>query len=70
MLRSLSNDFHSVKGDFDEDEIPAKKLQIGEFKIGMIHGHQIISLGNIEALGSIQRELDFIFNYIYFIIFY
>ena len=58
-LKSLSNDFHSVKGDFDEDEMPEKKVvQIGEFKIGMIHGHQVIPWGNIEALGSIQRELD------------
>ena len=42
-LRSLSNYFHSIKGDFDEDEMPEKKVvQIGEFKIGMIHGHQVI----------------------------
>ena len=58
-LKSLSNDFHSVKGDFDEGDMPEKKLVIiGEFKIGLIHGHQILPWGNAEALSSIQRELD------------
>ena len=58
-LRSLSNDFHSVKGDFDDGDMPEKKLvTIGEFKIGMIHGHQVLPLGDAEALSSVARELD------------
>jgi len=58
-LKSLSNDFHSVKGDFDEGDMPEKKVvTIGEFKIGLIHGHQILPWGNVESLSSIQRELD------------
>jgi len=58
-LKSLSNDFHSVKGDFDEGDMPEKKVvTIGEFKIGMIHGHQVLPWGNPESLSSIQRELD------------
>ena len=58
-LKSLSNDFHSVKGEFDDGDMPEKKVvQIGEFKIGMIHGHQILPWGNLEALSSVQRELD------------
>ena len=57
-LKSLSNDFHTVKGDYDEGDIPEKKVvQIGEFKIGMIHGHQVLPWGDIEALTNIQREL-------------
>ena len=57
-LKSLSNDFHTVKGDFDEGDIPEKKVvQIGEFKIGMIHGHQVLPWGNLDALTNIQREL-------------
>lgn len=57
-LKSLSNDFHCVKGDYDEADYPEKKVvQIGEFKIGMIHGHQILPWGNIDALSSVQREL-------------
>jgi vacuolar protein sorting-associated protein 29 len=58
-LKSLSNDFHSVKGDFDEGDMPDKKVvTIGEFKIGMIHGHQILPWGNADSLSTIQRELD------------
>ena len=58
-LKSLSNDFHSVKGDFDEGDMPEQKVvTIGEFKIGMIHGHQVLPWGNVEALSSIQRQLD------------
>ena len=58
-LKSLSNDFHSVKGDFDEGDMPEKKIvTIGEFKIGMIHGHQILPWGNTDSLFAIQRELD------------
>ena len=57
-LKSLSNDFHQVKGDFDEGDIPEKKVvQIGEFKIGMIHGHQVLPWGDPEALSNVQREL-------------
>ena len=58
-LKSLSNDFHSVRGDYDEGDMPDKKVvTIGEFKIGLIHGHQILPWGNVEALSSIQRQLD------------
>jgi vacuolar protein sorting-associated protein 29 len=57
-LKSLSNDFHTVKGDFDEGDIPEKKVvQIGEFKIGMIHGHQVLPWGDLDALTNVQREL-------------
>ena len=58
-LQSLSNDFHKVKGDFDEADLPEKKVvTIGEFKIGMIHGHQILPIGDIESLSYLARELD------------
>jgi vacuolar protein sorting-associated protein 29 len=59
-LKSLSNNFHGVKGDFDENNsLPEfKTVQIGEFKIGMIHGHQVIPLGDAEALANIQRQLN------------
>ena len=57
-LKSLSNDFHTVKGDFDEGDIPEKKVvQIGEFKIGMIHGHQVLPWGDLDSLTNVQREL-------------
>ena len=56
-LRSLSNDFQCVKGNFDTNELPEKKcVQIGDFQIGLIHGHQILPWGDLESLSSIQRE--------------
>jgi vacuolar protein sorting-associated protein 29 len=58
-LKSLSNDFHSVKGDYDDGDMPETKLvTIGEFKIGMIHGHQVLPLGDVESLSGIARQLD------------
>ena len=57
-LKSLSNDFHSVKGDFDEGDIPEKKcVQIGDFNIGLIHGHQVLPWGDLESLANVQRSL-------------
>ena len=58
-LKTLSNNFYCVKGDYDFDEsLPEKKcVQIGEFKIGMIHGHQVFPTGDIDSLASVQREL-------------
>ena len=58
-LRSLSNDPHGVKGDYDEGDMPEKKLvTIGEFKIGMIHGHQVLPWGDTDSLSCIARQLD------------
>ena len=58
-LKSLSNNFHCVKGDYDlEESLPDKKcIQIGEFKIGIIHGHQVIPSDDIHSLSNIQRSL-------------
>ena len=57
-LKSLSKDFHIVKGDFDQEDIPEKKMiQIGDFNIGLIHGHQVLPWGDLESLGMVQRSL-------------
>jgi vacuolar protein sorting-associated protein 29 len=59
-LHSLSSDFHVIRGDYDINKnLPEKlSIQIGNFKIGMIHGHQIIPMGDLEILSNVQRELD------------
>lgn len=39
--------------------MPEKKtVQIGNFKIGLIHGHQVVPWDDLESLASVQRELD------------
>jgi vacuolar protein sorting-associated protein 29 len=50
---------HVVAGDFDEDPtLPESKVvQIGHFRIGLIHGHQIVPWGDSAALSIVQRRL-------------
>lgn len=60
-LKTLSNDVHVVKGDFDDASLsfPEEKVvNIGSFKIGLIHGHQIVPWGDPDAIGIAQRRLD------------
>lgn len=51
---------HVVRGDFDDDTTfpDSKVIQIGQFKIGLIHGHQIVPWGDAHALAMVQRQLD------------
>ena len=59
-LKGLASNVHIVRGDFDEGtSLPEQKLvTIGEWKIGMIHGHQVIPWGDKEALSNTQRMMD------------
>ena len=59
-LAVTKNQVHIVKGDFDElPNFPIRKvLQVGNVKIGVIHGHEIVPWGDVEALAAVQRELD------------
>ena len=59
-LRSVCPDVHAVKGDMDDDPgLPEDKVvTIGQFKIGLCHGHQIIPWGEKEALAIKRRQLE------------
>ncbi|KAL0476805.1 vacuolar protein sorting protein VPS29 [Acrasis kona] len=62
-LKTIAPDLHVVKGDFDEklkgiDTPDFKVIQLGQFKIGIIHGHQVVPLGDKESLAMWQRKLD------------
>eukprot|EP00301_Raphidiophrys_heterophryoidea_P010874 c16198_g1_i1.p1 GENE.c16198_g1_i1~~c16198_g1_i1.p1 ORF type:complete len:191 (-),score=48.65 c16198_g1_i1:171-743(-) len=59
-LKTISSDVHVVRGDFDEGSSypDMKVVSIGQFKIGLIHGHQLVPWGDTEALGAVQRQLD------------
>ena len=48
------------RGDFDEDpSLPEHKIvTIGQFKIGLIHGHQIVPWGDHGSLAMMQRQLN------------
>lgn len=59
-LKSLAADVHIVKGDFDDNpSYPEQKVvTVGQFRIGMCHGHQVVPWGDIESLAMLQRQLD------------
>ena len=59
-LAAAKSQAHIAKGDFDEaTNLPETKVvTIGNFKIGLIHGHQVVPWGDLEALAAVQRQLD------------
>lgn len=59
-LKTIAPEIHMVRGDCDTDQkLPEKKIvQIGNFKLGIIHGHQVIPWGDKEALAALRRQMD------------
>lgn len=61
-LRTLAPNVHVVAGDFDDYASLAfpetAVLQVGEFRIGVIHGHQVIPWDNQDALARMRRKLN------------
>eukprot|EP01006_Ploeotia_vitrea_P004112 TRINITY_DN11386_c0_g1_i2.p1 TRINITY_DN11386_c0_g1~~TRINITY_DN11386_c0_g1_i2.p1 ORF type:complete len:192 (-),score=82.07 TRINITY_DN11386_c0_g1_i2:220-750(-) len=57
-LHQLANNVHIVRGDMDDKTYPETKIiQIGHFKIGLCHGHQIVPWGDPESLANLQRKM-------------
>eukprot|EP01012_Entosiphon_sulcatum_P057336 TRINITY_DN81092_c0_g1_i1.p1 TRINITY_DN81092_c0_g1~~TRINITY_DN81092_c0_g1_i1.p1 ORF type:complete len:186 (+),score=42.66 TRINITY_DN81092_c0_g1_i1:33-590(+) len=60
-LRTICADIHVVRGDFDDSikDIPEfAVVKLGNFRIGIIHGHQVVPWGDKESLAVWQRKLD------------
>eukprot|EP00606_Chrysophyceae_sp_TOSAG23-5_P000543 GSChrysophyteH2.ASY1.ANO1.766.1 assembled CDS len=59
-LKKLAPNFYHVRGDFDDDaSLPETKvISVGQFKIGIVHGHQVVPWGDAGALAMLQRQLD------------
>ncbi|XP_033098646.1 vacuolar protein sorting-associated protein 29 [Antedon mediterranea] len=59
-LKTLASDVHVVRGDFDENiTYPEQKVvTVGQFRIGICHGHQVVPWGDIDSLAMVQRQLD------------
>lgn len=62
-LRTLANDVHVVRGDFDDHlgypiNPEQKVVTVGQFRIGLCHGHQIIPWAHPSSLSLLQRQLD------------
>lgn len=62
-LRQIVPNLYIVRGDHDasltSSEFPEHVvLNIGQFKVGLIHGHQILPCGDHDAITAVQRRLD------------
>ncbi|XP_077164609.1 vacuolar protein sorting-associated protein 29-like isoform X1 [Paroedura picta] len=59
-LKTLAGDVHVVRGDLDEGlNYPEQKIvTVGHFRIGLIHGHQVIPWGDMASLAILQRQLN------------
>ncbi len=58
-LRSICSDVVVTQGDFDESTKwpDTAVVSVGDFKIGVCHGHQIIPAGDRDALAVLIRRL-------------
>lgn len=59
-IQELAPNVHIVQGDYDlpENKFPEfQKIHVGEFNIGIIHGHQVLPWGNPDALARWRRKL-------------
>ncbi|KAL2546337.1 Vacuolar protein sorting-associated protein 29 [Forsythia ovata] len=59
-LKTVCPDLHIAQGEYDEEtRFPeTKTLTIGQFKLGVCHGHQVIPWGDLDSLAMLQRQLD------------
>ncbi|GBB88682.1 hypothetical protein RclHR1_15240003 [Rhizophagus clarus] len=59
-LRTVAADIHIVKGDYDEfPNWPLSKIIThGPLRIGVLHGHQVIPVGDVESLSIVARQMD------------
>lgn len=73
-LKTIAPDLNLVCGEFDDKSVTslgrvtsssgavqgedAIVITLGQFKIGLTHGHQIVPWGDRESLTCLQRKLD------------
>jgi vacuolar protein sorting-associated protein 29 len=61
-LCGLAPNIHVVRGDFDNDELlqfpDVSVVQVGQFRIGLMHGHQLLPYGSQDAKARMRRKLN------------
>ena len=58
-LKSIAPNVHIVRGDMDTEPFPSSAtLTVGHFKVGLIHGHQIVPWGDHDSLEGSLRKMD------------
>ena len=57
-FRTICGDVHVVRGLSDEGDYPEETvLTVGGVRVGLLHGHQCLPWGDVDALGAVQRRL-------------
>lgn len=46
--------YHMQSSNWPEQKV----VTVGQFRIGLVHGHQIVPWGDVESLAMLQRQLD------------
>mmetsp|Transcript_10504 Transcript_10504/g.18942 ORF Transcript_10504/g.18942 Transcript_10504/m.18942 type:complete len:192 (-) Transcript_10504:1434-2009(-) len=55
---TLGAEVHTTKGEFDIMNHPDRiVISVGSVSFGLTHGHQIIPWGDIDAAGSLKRDM-------------
>lgn len=50
---------NNILSDFQNSTYPEQKvITVGQFRIGLVHGHQVVPWGDEESLALVQRQLD------------
>jgi vacuolar protein sorting-associated protein 29 len=60
-LRTLAPNVHVVAGDYDEEDLgfpETQVVQVGQFRIGIMHGHQVLPYNSQEAKARMRRKLN------------
>ena len=59
-LRALAPNFHVVAGDYDDETIYPETsiLQVGQFRIGVMHGHQLVPYNSQDVKARMRRKLN------------
>lgn len=63
-LRGLAPNLHVVAGEYDDLETgglsfpETRVLQVGAFRIGVVHGHQLVPWKSKSAIERVRRKLD------------
>lgn len=62
-LRDLAPNLHVVQGDFDDfgegslNFPETRVVQVGQFRVGVVHGHQVVPWQSQDSLARMRRKL-------------
>jgi vacuolar protein sorting-associated protein 29 len=57
-FKQIAPQVHVALGDMDDEPFPEELVvEVGEFKIGLVHGHQVVPWGDKDALCVVARRL-------------